>query len=60
MRLSAIFAFICFASIVAILWCGVLDVLTWDASAAIAIAGWLVMGTLSAAISGRYDTRKPN
>ena len=42
----------------AVLWCGLLGVLVWDKSAWLAIAIWLVMGLVAAAISGRYDTTK--
>lgn len=61
MRLPALFAFICFTSVVLLLWCGVLGVVIFDRTAVLATAAWLAMGLIAAMISGRYDnTHKPD
>ena len=57
MRVSAIVSLACWLSIVASMWAGLLNVIVWDKSFWFAMTVWVVIGLLSAIISGRYTSQ---
>jgi len=57
-RISAVVSLLCWISIVAAMWAGLLGLIAWDWATWSVLAFWLAVGLLSALVAGRYGVRR--